>query len=56
MNVVSVCAALYVSRTLQPFLRSRCWDGAKFLEALLLAIGAECKLVQVRVFRHAVVP
>lgn len=31
-----------------PRLRPRCWDAAKFAEAVLLAVGAECKMVQVR--------
>ena len=32
---------------LQPILRPRCWDGAKFVTALLKSIGFEVKLVQV---------
>ena len=32
-----------------PRLRPRCWDAAKFAEAVLLAVGAECKMVQVGV-------
>jgi hypothetical protein len=31
-----------------PRLRPRCWDAAKFAEAVLMAVGAECKMVQVR--------